>query len=50
VANVAGLSAGLNPADIAGAAFLVPTSFVVAALAAMIMGSRMARRWPAVRD
>ena len=50
VANVAGLSAGLNPADIAAAAFWVPTSFVVAALAATIMGSRLARRWPAVRD
>jgi MFS family permease len=50
VANVAGLSAGLNPADIAAAAFWVPTSFVVAALAATIMGSRLARRWPTVRD
>jgi hypothetical protein len=50
VANVAGLSAGLDRADIAAAAFWVPTSFVVAALAAMIMGSRLARHWPAARD
>ena len=50
VANAAGLSAGLNRTDIASAAFWVPASFVVAAVGATIMGSRLARRWPAVRD
>ncbi len=49
-ANAAGLSAGLNRPDIAAAAFWVPASFVVAALAATIMGSRLARHWPAARD
>ena len=50
VANAAGLSAGLNRMDIAGAAFWVPASFVVAAVGATIMGSRLARHWPAARD
>ena len=49
-ANAAGLSAGLNRADVAAAAFWVPVSFVVAALAATIMGSRLARHWSAARD
>jgi hypothetical protein len=49
-ANAAGLSAGLNRADVAAAAFWVPVSFIVAALAATIMGSRLARHWPAARD
>jgi MFS family permease len=49
-ANAAGLSAGLNRADIAAAAFWVPASFVVAALAAIIMGHRLARHWPAAGD
>jgi MFS family permease len=44
VANAAGLSAGLSRADIADAAFWVPASFVVAALAATIMGHRLTRR------
>ena len=51
VANAAGLSAGLNRADIADAAFWVPVSFVVAAVAATIMGSRLAgRHRPAAPD
>ncbi len=50
VANAAGLSAGLSKVDIADAAFWVPVSFVVAALAATIMGSRLARHRPAARD
>jgi MFS family permease len=49
-ANAAGLSAGLNHTDIAAAAFWVPVSFVVAALAATIMGRRLVRHWPAARD
>jgi MFS family permease len=40
-ANAAGLSAGLNRADIAQAAFWVPTSFVLAALAACVAGVRL---------
>jgi len=44
VANAAGLSGGLDRTDIASAAFWVPASFVVAALAATIMGRRLARR------
>ena len=43
-ANAAGLSAGLNRTDIASAAFWVPTSFVLAALAAIVMGARLAGR------
>lgn len=43
-ANVAGLSAGLNRTDIASAAFWVPMSFVAAAIAATIMGSRLTGR------
>jgi predicted MFS family arabinose efflux permease len=50
VANAAGLSSGLSRTDIAEAAFWVPTSFVAAAVAATIMGSRLARHWPAARD
>jgi MFS family permease len=42
-ANVAGLSAGLGRSDIADAAFWVPTSFVLAALAAIVMGARLVR-------
>jgi hypothetical protein len=49
-ANAAGLSGGLNRTDIAAAAFWVPVSFVVAALAATIMGSRLARRRPDAPD
>jgi MFS family permease len=41
-ANAAGLSAGLNQADIANAAFWVPVSFVVAAIAATLIGYRLA--------
>ena len=44
VANAAGLSSGLSRVDIADAAFWVPASFVVAAVAATIMGGRLARR------
>ena len=40
-ANAAGLSAGLNRVDIAAAAFWVPASFVVAALAACVAGARL---------
>lgn len=47
VANAAGLSAGLNKVDIANAALWVPMSFVIAALAATIMGRRLAR-WRAL--
>jgi hypothetical protein len=43
-ANAAGLSAGLNRTDIASAAFWVPASFVAAAIAATVMGSRLAGR------
>ena len=43
VANAAGLSAGLGRADIADAAFWVPTSFVLAALLAIVAGARLAR-------
>jgi MFS family permease len=43
VANAAGLSAGLGKAEVAGAAFWVPASFVAAALAATLMGRRLAR-------
>jgi MFS family permease len=42
-ANAAGLSAGLNRTDIADAAFWVPMSFVLAALAAIVMGVRLVR-------
>jgi predicted MFS family arabinose efflux permease len=42
-ANAAGLSAGLNRTDIADAAFWVPMSFVLAALAAIGMGVRLVR-------
>jgi len=50
VANAAGLSAGLNRTDIASAAFWVPASFVAAAIAATVMGSRLAgRHWQAGR-
>ena len=38
VANAAGLSAGLTRTDVAEAAFWVPMSFVLAALAAVVMG------------
>ncbi|MDP2330704.1 MAG: MFS transporter [Reyranella sp.] len=41
VANVAGLSGGLTPDGIAGAAFWVPVSFVAVALAAAVMGGRL---------
>jgi predicted MFS family arabinose efflux permease len=44
VANAAGLSASLNRADVASAALWVPTSFVVAAVAATIMGHRLGRQ------
>ena len=50
VANAAGLSAGLNRTDIASAAFWVPVSFVAAAVGATVMGSRLARHWPATGD
>ena len=43
-ANAAGLSAGLNRTDIASAAFWVPMSFVLAALAAIVMGARLVGR------
>ncbi len=43
VANAAGLSAGLNKVDVAAAALWVPASFVAAALAATLMGRRLAR-------
>jgi MFS family permease len=49
-ANAAGLSGGLNRTDVAAAAFWVPLSFVLAAVAATIMGSRLARHRPAARD
>ena len=42
-ANAAGLSAGLSRTDIAEAAFWVPMSFVLAALAAIGMGVRLVR-------
>ena len=42
-ANAAGLSSGLARADIAGAAFWVPTSFTLAALLAIVAGLRLAR-------
>lgn len=42
-ANAAGLSAGLNRADIASAAFWVPTSFAAAAMVAVLVGLRLAR-------
>jgi MFS family permease len=41
-ANAAGLSGGLSRADIAGAAFWVPASFTLAALAAIVAGARLA--------
>ena len=47
VANVAGLSAGLGRSDVANAAFWVPTSFVLAALAAIAVGLRLAQLRPA---
>ena len=40
-ANAAGLSAGLTRADVAEAAFWVPMSFVLAALAAIVAGLRL---------
>ncbi|CAN5911847.1 MFS transporter [soil metagenome] len=43
VANATGLSAGLTRADIADAALWVPASFVLAALAAALVGHRLAR-------
>ena len=48
-ANAAGLSAGLNRADIANAAFWVPVSFVVAAIAATLFGHRLARQQAIIR-
>jgi len=47
VANVAGLSAGLSRSDVANAAIWVPTSFVLAALAAIAAGLRLAQLRPA---
>jgi len=44
VANAAGLSAGLSRTGIVEAAFWVPASFVVAALAAAMAGTRLAMR------
>lgn len=44
VANAAGLSTGLSRSDVASAAFWVPTSFVLAAIAAMVMGIRLSAR------
>jgi MFS family permease len=41
-ANAAGLSAGLGRADIMSAAFWVPTSFTLAAVAAVVAGARLA--------
>jgi MFS family permease len=46
VANAAGLSAGLNRADIAEASFWVPMSFVLAAVAAFVAGLRLVRLRP----
>jgi hypothetical protein len=40
-ANAAGLSAGLTRTDVAAAAFWVPLSFVLAALAAVVAGLRL---------
>jgi hypothetical protein len=40
-ANAAGLSAGLSRTDIASAAFWVPTSFTLAAIAAVVAGIRL---------
>jgi MFS family permease len=40
-ANAAGLSAGLSRTDIASAAFWVPTSFTLAAVAALVAGTRL---------
>jgi hypothetical protein len=48
-ANAAGLSAGLNRADIANAAFWVPLSFVAVAVAATLIGYRLAGRPKVVR-
>ena len=42
-ANAAGLSAGLTRTDVAEAAFWVPMSFVLAALAAIVAGLRLVR-------
>ena len=42
-ANAAGLSAGLTRTDVAEAAFWVPMSFVLAALAAVVAGVRLVR-------
>lgn len=42
-ANAAGLSAGLTRTDVAAAAFWVPMSFVLAALAAVVAGTRLVR-------
>lgn len=44
VANAAGLSAGLERADVAHAALWVPACFVLAALLAAVLGARLARR------
>lgn len=41
VANMAGLSGGLTTGGIASAAFWVPASFVVVAMAAAVMGGRL---------
>jgi predicted MFS family arabinose efflux permease len=41
-ANAAGLSAGLSRTDIMSAAFWVPTSFTLAAVAALVAGVRLA--------
>ncbi len=50
VANAAGLSGGLNRADVAAAALWVPASFIAASLAATIMGSRLARHRLTIRN
>jgi MFS family permease len=44
VANLAGFSAGLSRADIAQAALVVPLSFVVPALAGMVLAKRLVWR------
>jgi predicted MFS family arabinose efflux permease len=44
VANAAGLASGLARADLANAAFWVPTSFTVAALLAVVAGLRLGQR------
>jgi MFS family permease len=45
-ANAAGLSVGLNLADVTAAAFWVPASFVLTALAASVAGFRLRRFAP----